>query len=153
MVRVVVQRARAGSVTVGGESIGKIGRGLVILVGIREGDTEAAVDRVADKVAGLRIWEDAGGKMNLDTLQVGGAALVISQFTLYADVKKGRRPSFTSAAGPDLGRKLYERFVQRMASQGYHVECGEFGAHMLVSIENDGPVTIAVDSDELMGTG
>ena len=149
MVRVVAQRVHSASVSVDGETVGAIERGLAILVGIQEGDTEDAVHRVADKLAGLRIFEDGEGKMNLSAADVGGAMLVVSQFTLYADVRKGRRPSFVSAAGPELGRNLYEKFGARLASHGYHVEYGRFGAHMLVDIQNEGPVTIVLDSAEL----
>jgi D-tyrosyl-tRNA(Tyr) deacylase len=136
-------------VSVDGRLVGSIGRGLAVLVGIREDDDEETVERVADKLASLRIFADEAGKMNLSASAVGGAMLVVSQFTLYADVRKGRRPSFTEAAGPERGRALYEHFAARLASHGYQVERGEFGAHMLVAIENDGPVTIVLDSREL----
>lgn len=149
MARIVAQRVRSASVEVDQARIGAIGRGLAILVGIREGDTDEAVDRLADKLASLRIFEDSGGKMNLSAADVGGQMLVVSQFTLYADARKGRRPSFVAAAGPDEGRRLYERFMTRLAGHGYRVEHGEFGAHMLVRIENDGPVTIVLDSADL----
>lgn len=149
MVRAIAQRVRSGSVSVDGEELARIEKGLVILVGIREGDDERAVERVADKVAVMRVFEDQAGKMNLSTADVGGSMLVISQFTLYGDLRKGRRPSFVDAAEPVSGKRLYEHFAQRIASHGYHVGCGEFGAHMLVSIENDGPVTIILDSDAL----
>ncbi len=149
MVRVVAQRVRSASVRVDGSTVGSIGRGLAILVGIRQGDDKAAVERVADKVAVLRVFEDENGKMNLSTADVGGAMLVVSQFTLYADVRKGRRPSFIQAANPELGERLYEHFASRLESHGYAVERGRFAAHMLVSLENDGPVTIVLDSEEL----
>lgn len=149
MARAVVQRARSGSVTVGGQEIGRIGLGLVILVGIGRRDTEADVDKLAGKIAVLRVFEDTEGKMNLAASDVGGAMLAISQFTLYGDVRKGRRPSFIDAASPDEGLRLYERFCQALATHGYEVQRGQFGAEMLVSIENDGPVTIVIDSDAL----
>src|SRR5207302_249331 len=121
MVRAVAQRVRSGSVTVGDREIGRIGRGLMILVGIRQGDDENAVDRVADKLAVLRVFEDDAGKMNLSTADVGGEMLVVSQFTLYANLHKGRRPSFIEAASPELGLRLYERLADRLASHGYTV--------------------------------
>jgi D-aminoacyl-tRNA deacylase len=145
MVRVVAQRVRSGSVTVGEELEGSIGVGLVVLVGIRRGDDEAAVDRIADKLALLRIFNDTGGKMNLSAAEVDGQMLVVSQFTLYADLRKGRRPSFMEAAEPEVGERLYERFIERLRAHGYIVETGVFGAEMLVSLENDGPVTIVLD--------
>jgi D-tyrosyl-tRNA(Tyr) deacylase len=149
MARIVIQRVRSASVAVEGEIVGAIDRGLAILVGIRGGDTEGAVDRLADKTATIRIFEDAEGKMNLSATDVGGAMLAVSQFTLYGDVRKGRRPSFILAAAPQEGERLYERYCQRLASHGYRVERGRFGAHMLVTLENDGPVTIIVDSEDL----
>jgi D-aminoacyl-tRNA deacylase len=149
MVRAIVQRARSGSVAVHGQEIGRIDRGLVILVGIGRGDTEADVDKLAGKIAVLRIFEDSAGKMNLAASEVGGSMLAISQFTLYGDVRNGRRPSFIDAASPDEGLRLYERFCRVLADHGYEVQRGEFGAEMLVSIENDGPVTIIIDSDAL----
>jgi D-tyrosyl-tRNA(Tyr) deacylase len=149
MARAVVQRARSGSVEVAGEVVGKIGRGLVILVGVGRGDTETDMDRLADKVAVLRIFEDAQGKMNLSASDVGGSMLAISQFTLYGDVRKGRRPSFVGAAPPDEGLRLYDRFCRVLAGHGFEVQRGRFGAEMLVSIENDGPVTLVIDSDAL----
>ncbi len=148
MARVVVQRVRSASVDVGDERVASIGIGCAILVGIADGDTVSAVDRLADKVAVLRIFADEAGKMNRSAAEAGGDMLVISQFTLYGDVRKGRRPSFVRAARPDLGEQLYQRFIQRLASHGYRVACGRFGAHMLITIENDGPVTLVVDSSE-----
>lgn len=149
MVRAVAQRVRSGSVSVEGKEVARIGPGLVILVGIAQDDDDLSVDRVADKVAVLRVFEDPDGKMNLSAAEAGGSMLVVSQFTLYADVRKGRRPSFVQTAGPELGRALYERFADRLAGHGYEVQCGRFGDHMLVEIENDGPVTIILDSDAL----
>lgn len=149
MARIVAQRVHSASVTVDGNTVGQIDTGLLILVGIRAGDDADRVTRLADKIAVLRIFEDDQGKMNRSAADVGGAMLVVSQFTLYADVSKGRRPSFIGAADPETGRALYERFAARLAEHGYRVECGEFGAHMLVRLENDGPVTIVLDSDQL----
>lgn len=148
--RVLLQRVTAGSVTVEGRVVGKIGPGLVLLLGVGQGDGEAQVDRLAEKVAHLRIFSDAQGKFNLSLLDVGGQALVVSQFTLYADARKGRRPSFTDAAPPALAQPLCERFAQKLQSLGVaHMAMGEFGAHMHVDIQNDGPVTIWLDSADL----
>jgi D-aminoacyl-tRNA deacylase len=149
MARVVAQRVSAASVSVDSKIVGRIERGLMLLVGIAQGDNDAVVDRVADKVAAMRIFEDEGGKMNLSTADVGGDILAVSQFTLLADLRKGRRPSFIHAAPPDEGLRLYEHFCERLAGHGYRVERGSFGAHMEVSLVNDGPVTIVVDSAEL----
>jgi D-aminoacyl-tRNA deacylase len=149
MARVVVQRVRSASVAIGNVTASSIGPGLVILLGIREGDDDDGTDRLADKVSTLRIFRDTSGKMNLSAAEIGGELLVISQFTLYADVRKGRRPSFTQAAKPELGERLYERFVYRLRSLGLGVQTGIFGAEMLVTLENDGPVTIVIDSQEL----
>jgi D-tyrosyl-tRNA(Tyr) deacylase len=149
MARAVVQRVTSGSVSVGGREIGRIGRGLVILLGIGRDDSEEDACRIADKIASLRIFEDAHGKMNLAASDVGGSMLAISQFTLYGDVRKGRRPSFVQAATPDVGLRLYDRFCLRLAECGYEVQRGQFGAEMLVTIANDGPVTIVIDSDAL----
>lgn len=149
MVRVVAQRVRSASVAVDGSNVASIGRGLAVLVGIRRGDQDQAVDRVADKLAVMRVFEDGAGKMNLSAADVGGSMLVVSQFTLYGDLRKGRRPSFIEAADPETGRAMYERFAQRLAEHGYPVQCGEFGAHMVVSLENDGPVTIVLDDEDL----
>jgi D-aminoacyl-tRNA deacylase len=149
MVRAVAQRARSGAVTIGSREVARIGRGLVILVGIRDGDDERAVEKIADKIAVMRVFEDEQGKMNRSAADIRGAMLVVSQFTLYGDLRKGRRPSFVDAASPEIGKRLYEQFAARLASHGYEVQCGEFGAHMMVSIENDGPVTIILDSDAL----
>jgi D-tyrosyl-tRNA(Tyr) deacylase len=147
--RLVVQRVARAAVTINGKVVGQIGRGLAVLVGVKRDDTIAAADRLAEKVATLRIFNDAEGKMNLSIADVGGAFLVVSQFTLYADLRRGRRPSFINAADPVLGEALYERFIQRLRDLGHHVESGRFGAEMLVAIHNDGPVTIIVDSEEL----
>jgi D-aminoacyl-tRNA deacylase len=149
MVRVVAQRVRAASVMVDQTVVGAIERGLTLLVGIETHDESPDVDRVADKVAVMRVFEDEDGKMNLSTAEIGGSMLVISQFTLYGDLRKGRRPSFICAARPEKGNVLYERFVERLRFHGYPVSHGIFGAEMLVTIENDGPVTIILDSAEL----
>ena len=148
--RICLQRVTHGRVTVEGVVVGEIGPGLVLLVGIGEGDTEAEVDRMAQKVAMLRIFSDEAGRFNRSLLDVAGDALVVSQFTLYADARKGRRPSFTDAAGPDLAAPLCDRFAQRLRDLGVsHVATGRFGASMHVEIHNDGPVTIWLDSSDL----
>jgi D-tyrosyl-tRNA(Tyr) deacylase len=148
--RAVIQRVREGRVTVEGVTIGRIGPGLVILLGAGPGDDQAEADRLADKIANLRIFADAEGKTNLSVLDVGGEALVISQFTLYADCRKGRRPSFVHAAPPDVAAPLVDYFAGRLRQAGLHrVETGEFGAMMLVEIHNDGPFTIVLDTDDL----
>jgi D-tyrosyl-tRNA(Tyr) deacylase len=149
MARAVVQRARSGAVSVGAEEISRIGRGLVILVGVGRDDSGEDVDKLADKIATLRIFEDSEGKMNLSAGDVGAAMLAVSQFTLYGDVRKGRRPSFVGAAAPEIGNQLYEQFCRRLATHGFEVQQGRFGTNMLVTIENDGPVTIVLDSDAL----
>ncbi len=148
--RAVIQRVRQGRVSVEGRVVGEIGPGLVILLGVGPGDDPATADRLADKIANLRIFADAGGKTNLSLLDVGGQALVISQFTLYADCRKGRRPSFTDAAPPEIAAPLVEHLAGRLRQAGVsRVETGEFGALMLVEIHNDGPFTVILDSDEL----
>lgn len=144
--RAIVQRVRRASVEISGEVAGQIGPGLLILLGAREGDTSAETRYLADKIANLRIFEDKIGKMNRSLIDVVGAALVISQFTLYADTRKGRRPSFNLALEPTGAEKLYEEFITLLADEGLQVETGQFGAKMLVSLENDGPVTIIVDT-------
>ena len=131
--------------TIGGRVAGAIERGFCLLVGFTHGDTEAAVDWMAEKVAGLRLFSDAAGKMNLGLDEVGGGLLVISQFTVYADASKGRRPSFIDAARPEVAIPLYERFVDALRARGLTVATGEFGADMLVEIHNDGPVTLILD--------
>jgi D-tyrosyl-tRNA(Tyr) deacylase len=148
--RAVIQRVRQGRVSVEGQTLGEIGPGLVILLGAGHGDGQTEADRLADKIANLRIFSDAEGKTNLSVLDVGGEALVISQFTLYADCRKGRRPSFTKAALPDVAAPLVETFADRLRQAGiHHVATGEFGALMLVEIHNDGPFTIFLDTDDL----
>ena len=143
--RAVVQRVSQASVSVGGEVVGAIGRGVVVLVGVTHGDTEEQAEWLARKIAGLRIFEDNEGKMNAGLLDADGAALVISQFTLYADCRKGRRPSFTNAAMPEVAEPLVEHFAQALRDHGVPVETGVFGTHMLVEIHNDGPVTILLE--------
>jgi D-tyrosyl-tRNA(Tyr) deacylase len=143
--RVVLQRVSQASVTIGGTVAGAIGRGFCLLVGFTHGDTGERVDWMADKVAGLRLFADADGKMNLGLADVQGALLVISQFTLYGDTARGRRPSFIAAARPDAAIPLYERFVAALRTRGLEVATGEFGADMLVEIHNDGPVTLILD--------
>ncbi len=140
--RALVQRVKYGKVSVQGQATAEIGLGLVILLGVGHHDTEEQAAWLADKIANLRIFEDAEGKMNLSIKEVGGEAIVVSQFTLYADAQKGRRPSFTDAALPDLARPLVERFAALLRAQGVPTGEGIFGAEMLVEIHNDGPVTI-----------
>jgi D-tyrosyl-tRNA(Tyr) deacylase len=148
--RAVVQRVRESRVSVEGVIIGRIGPGLVILLGAGPDDGQAEADRLADKIANLRIFADAEGKTNLSVLDVGGEALVISQFTLYADCRKGRRPSFIHAAPPDVAAPLVDYFAGRLRQAGLsRVETGEFGAMMLVEIQNEGPFTIVLDTDDL----
>ncbi|AJY76097.1 D-aminoacyl-tRNA deacylase [Paenibacillus beijingensis] len=146
--RVVVQRSKQASVTVGGETVGEIESGLVLLVGITHDDTERDIRWMADKIAGLRIFEDGDGKMNLSIREAGGAVLSVSQFTLYGDCRKGRRPSFIAAARPEYAQKLYDEFNAQLRSAGLTVETGRFGAMMDVSLVNWGPITLIVDSKE-----
>ena len=143
--RVVLQRVSKASVTIDGRVAGAIGQGFCLLVGFTHGDTPAQVDWMAEKVAALRLFSDAAGKMNLALDDVGGAILVISQFTLYGDAGKGRRPSFIDAARPELAIPLYERFLEALSRLGLTVAAGEFGADMQVEIHNDGPVTLILD--------
>lgn len=147
-VRVVLQRVKEGQVTVEDEVVGKIKRGYVLLVGITHEDTEEDVAYIANKVANLRLFEDDDGKMNISVREIGGEILSISQFTLFADTRKGRRPSFTKAAKPADAKALYEQFNERLKEFGLHVETGSFGAMMDVSLINDGPVTIQIDSKD-----
>lgn len=144
--KVVVQRVSAGRVSVEKRTVAEIGPGLVLLVGVAPGDQEEKARLLAEKIANLRIFEDDQGKMNLSILDTGGAAIVVSQFTLYADTRKGRRPSFTDAALPDLARPLVDRFAALLVGYGVPTQTGEFGAHMLVEIDNDGPVTILLEA-------
>ncbi len=148
--RVLVQRVRRGSVQVEGRVAGAVERGYVLLVGVTHGDGEAEAERLAEKVAHLRVFEDEAGKMNLSLLDVGGGALVVSQFTLYANARRGRRPDFIAAAPPAVAEPLVARFADALRARGVRpVEEGVFGAHMLVEILNDGPVTILLDTAEL----
>lgn len=148
--RVVLQRCSRAEVRIDGETVGKIGKGFLLLVGITDGDTTAQADILAKKMAQMRVFEDAEGKMNLALNDVDGAILSISQFTLYADCKKGNRPSFIRAARPETASPLYDYFNERLRTEyGLHVETGRFGADMKVDFINDGPVTILLDSNEL----
>lgn len=148
--RVVVQRCSRAEVRIDGQTVGQIGRGFLLLVGVTDGDSEAQADLLAKKVAQMRVFEDAEGKMNLALKDVDGAILSISQFTLYADCKKGNRPSFIRAARPQTAAPLYDYFNARLRSEyGLQVETGRFGADMKVDFINDGPVTILLDSAEL----
>ena len=144
--RAVVQRVSSGCVEVAGRKVGAVRTGLVVLLGVGKEDDEADALWVAEKVATLRIFEDDQGKMNLSVRDVAGAVLVVSQFTLFGDCRKGRRPSFRAAAAPDRAKQLYEEFLRALLVQGLNVEKGEFQAHMELSLVNDGPVTIWLDS-------
>lgn len=147
--RCVIQRVSRASVTVDGRVTGEVGRGYVALLGVEEGDGEKDMRYCADKVAGLRIFEDEAGKMNLSITDVGGAVLAISQFTLCGDARHGRRPSFSAAARPEAAAALYEGFVQALRDAGIEVQTGVFQAHMDVALVNDGPVTILLDSKKM----
>jgi D-tyrosyl-tRNA(Tyr) deacylase len=148
--RAIIQRVKRGAVSVDGETTGSVDTGLVVFIGATHQDTEAEAQKLAHKTAHLRIFEDKAGKMNLSALDVGAGILVVSQFTLYANCRKGRRPSFTEAALPDVAEPLIEHFVGALREDGVvKVETGVFRAHMLVEIQNDGPVTIILDTDEL----
>jgi D-aminoacyl-tRNA deacylase len=144
-VRVVVQRASRAAVRVDGQTVGSIGRGFVVLAGFAPADTEVALRWMAEKIVGLRVFADAEGKMNLALADVGGSLLVISQFTLYGDAQKGRRPSFIDAAPPAVAEPLYETFVTMLRELGVKVETGTFGAMMDVELVNDGPVTLILE--------
>lgn len=147
--RAVVQRVSRARVSVNGEITGEIGRGLLVLLGVGVGDTRADADYLAEKTIGLRIFEDAGGKMNLSVAEVAGALLVVSQFTLYGDVRRGKRPSFDAAAPPDEARELYEYFVEKIRAAGLLCETGRFQETMQVELVNEGPVTILLDSAKM----
>ena len=144
--RAVIQRVTSASVTVGGELVSEIGEGVLIFLGIAHDDTESELDYIANKVINLRIFEDSDGKMNRSLLDTGGAALVVSQFTLYGDCRKGRRPSFINAARPEQAKALYEQFIGVLAAQNIPTQGGAFQAMMDVRLVNDGPVTILLDS-------
>ena len=147
--RIVLQRVTQASVSVEGDVVGAIDRGLLILVGVAEGDREEQAEALARKVAGLRIFADAEGRFNESLLDIRGSALVVSQFTLHADVRKGRRPSFTSAARPEVAEPLVDYFARSLREQGVPVETGVFGAMMSVALVNDGPFTVVIDSADL----
>ena len=144
--RAVVQRVSRASVIVAGEVTGRIGKGFLVLLGVEEGDGQSEVVYMAQKIAGLRVFEDTDGKMNLGLAEVGGAMLVVSQFTLLGDCRKGRRPSFIQAARPELADELYRAFVAEIRGQGIEVQAGRFQTHMEVELVNDGPVTLLIDS-------
>ena len=144
----MLQRVTGASVSIGGEVVGRIGRGLVILVGVASGDTEKDIDYLAQKVVNLRIFPDDAGRFNLSALDIKGELLAVSQFTLLADTRKGRRPSFVEAAPPAQAEELFERFVEQIRATGLKVETGRFQQYMQVEIHNDGPVTILLDSRE-----
>ncbi len=146
--RSVIQRVNSAQVTVDGEVIGKIGKGLLVLLGVCDDDTEKDMKWLADKIAGLRIFSDRDDKMNLSVTDVGGEILIVSQFTLYGDCKKGRRPNFTAAGKPEAAEQMYNKFTEYMKTQVSNVETGSFGADMQVLLENDGPVTLIIDSKE-----
>ncbi|MCE9592769.1 MAG: D-tyrosyl-tRNA(Tyr) deacylase [Planctomycetes bacterium] len=143
--KALLQRVAYGRVRVDGETMGEIGPGLVVFLGVERGDGERETDRLAERVATYRVFSDAAGKINLSVLEVRGSALVVSQFTLAADTKKGRRPSFDPAAPPELAERLYRRFVERLVAAGVECRTGRFGAAMKVELENDGPVTFLLD--------
>ena len=146
--RAVVQRVSRSEVTVDGRTTGKINKGLLVLLGVTHGDTSKDVDYIVDKTINLRIFEDENDKMNLSLKDIGGEMLAVSQFTLYGHCRKGRRPSFTNAAAPEEADKLYQEFVKKVSEQGINTETGEFGAHMMVDLVNDGPVTILLESNK-----
>jgi D-aminoacyl-tRNA deacylase len=146
-VRALLQRVERAEVRVGDEVVGRIGRGLLVLLGVGHDDDEVTAEALARRIAELRIFEDDAGRTNRSLLEIGGAALVVSQFTLYADTSRGRRPGFTNAAPPALAEALYERFSREVGALGVPVERGRFGAHMAVEIVNDGPFTIWLDSE------
>ena len=147
--RAVLTRVKHASVTIDGTVHGQIGEGFLILLGITHEDTEAQAVKLADKLTGLRIFEDENGKMNLGLEAVKGELLVVSQFTLYGNCKKGRRPEFLAAARPEVAIPLYEKFIELCREKGFHTETGEFGAYMQVDSLNDGPLTLVVDTDQL----
>ena len=148
--RAVVQRVSRAQVAVDGEIVAEVGRGLVVLLGVTHADTEGDADYLADKIAGLRVFEDENGKMNLDAAAVGGGILVVSQFTLYGDVRRGKRPSFDAAAPPERARQLYEYFAERIRAAGLLCQTGRFQEMMEVELVNEGPVTILLDSSKIV---
>jgi D-aminoacyl-tRNA deacylase len=143
----VVQRVSAASVSVGGETVSEIGPGLTVLLGVKDGDTPADAEYLAEKIAGLRVFGDANGRMNHSVAETGGSVLLVSQFTLYGDARKGRRPSYARAAGPEVANRLYEACATAVAALGVPVATGRFGAMMRVELTGDGPVTILLDSE------
>lgn len=145
--RALVQRVTESSVTIDGKCVGKIGKGFLVLFGVTHSDTKAEADFLVDKVVNLRIFEDDEGKLNRSLLDVGGELLVVSQFTLYGDARKGRRPSFVDAAPGDVSEPMYDYFVSKLRETGVHVETGRFGADMKVALVNDGPVTLLLEKD------
>ncbi len=150
--RAILTRVSSASVTIDGQTVGSIGKGFLILLGVGPNDTEKECRVLAEKALGLRVFEDENGKMNLGLEAVGGEVLVVSQFTLYGNCRKGRRPSFTEAAGPELGNALYEKFLSICRELGYPPQHGQFGADMKVASVNDGPVTLILDTDQLEGS-
>jgi len=146
--RAVVQRVNRARVTVGGEVVGEIGQGLLVLLGVGQSDTDTAADYLANKIAGLRVFDDDAGRMNRAVGEIGGGVLVVSQFTLFGDVRRGKRPSFDAAAPPEQARRLYEYFVETLRAAGLRCETGRFQEMMLVKLVNDGPVTILLDSEK-----
>lgn len=147
--RMVIQRVTSASVTVDGQVIGEIGKGFLVLLGVQEADSEEIADKMVDKMCRLRIFEDENGKTNRALADVGGELLVVSQFTLYADCRKGNRPSFIKAGPPDMADRLYQHVLEKCRGYAGKVESGSFGAHMEVKLVNDGPFTVVLDSDEL----
>jgi len=147
--RAVIQRVSRASVKVDDRTVGEIETGLLVLLGVAQDDTEADADYIAEKISGMRIFEDADGKMNLSVIDIKGAILAVSQFTLFGDVRKGKRPSFDAAARPELAKKLYEYFVDRIRAMNLRCETGTFQATMRVELANEGPVTIMLDSKKL----
>ncbi len=147
--RFVIQRVKEANVKVDGECLGEIGKGFMVLIGVQDTDTRETADKMIKKMLGLRIFEDENGKTNLALSDVGGELLLISQFTLYADCRKGNRPSFVKAGKPEMASELYDYIIDRCTQEGYNTQKGKFGADMKVSLLNDGPFTVVLDSDEL----
>ena len=148
LMRAVVQRVQRAKVTVSGKSCGEIGAGLLVLLGMGQDDSEPSADYLAEKIAGLRIFDDEAGRMNRAVAEIGGAVLVVSQFTLFGDVRRGKRPSFDAAARPENAQRLYEYFVEKLRTAGLRCETGRFQETMQVELVNDGPVTILLDSEK-----
>lgn len=148
--RFVIQCVEHANVTVDGEMLGKIGKGMMVLIGVSDTDTKEIADKMIDKMTKLRIFDDEQGKTNLSIQDVGGEFLLISQFTLYADCRKGNRPSFTKAGKPDMANEMYEYIISEVRNRGFVAQKGQFGAHMKVELVNDGPFTVVLDSDEIV---